>query len=591
MDLPPSEAIPRSPHHADRPGPRRAVLGSTRPWSRIGPRLLVAVMVPVVTLSALGVVGVVQRYRDADAVSRVVTEVELIERTLHLYAGLVAEKTASESIVVAAALHISPAEAGRLAGFDIEAQLGSARTLVDAAIASGAGTILGKKLPQLIPLRAGIDSGAASEASVRSFFIGSVDVAESAWLAQMRELTQTSLTTVGSAEIRRAIAVLADTADAFISGAKETTAAGALTVPGVPGAATGATDLAASNALYTRAASGLAAELDGQGLAAWRHLIINDPDVKTFQGFLASLLQRPSGSAAGANIAEIAQTFRAGLIFQDHLRQMVDAAAAGILPLVRGLQSGARHDLERYLFALGAIGACSAAITIVTARKIVRPLRRLAVRAADVSGGSIGGAPLDERGPYEVASVARTFNEIVANLVALDATTLALAASDLDSPVLSISVPGRIGDSLRHSAEMLQQSIRDNEELRLNLEHNEARFRELADGSPDIIFRFSREPYPHFEYLSPSFERITGIPVRDRRRRFPGICGRARRRGPGPRRRRRCRSELPISCRSLVPAHRRHHRRVRSARRGDAERHARRGTRRHRASSPATATR
>jgi diguanylate cyclase (GGDEF)-like protein len=470
-------------------------------------------MVPVVALSALGVVGAAQRYRDANAVSGVVTQVGRVERTLHLYAGLVAEKTGSEAIVVAGALHVSPVQAGRAAGFDIEAQLHSARATVDAAIADGAGTILAKKAPQLVALRARIDAGTASETAVRSFFIDSIDVAESAWRAQLSALTQTSLKTVGSADIRRAIAGLADAVDAFIFGANETTAAGALTVPGVPGAATGATDLAAANAVYTRATSGLGAELAGNGAAAWRHLIITDPDVQTFQRFLTSLIQRPSGSSAGANIAEIARTFRPGLIFQDHLRQVVDAAAADIVPLARGLRNNAQHTLERYLFALGLIAACSAAVAITTARKIVRPLHRLAVRASEVSAGVLDGDPLDPSGPDEVVSVSAAFNEIIANLTALDTTALALAAADLDSPVLATSVPGRIGDSLRHSVALLQQSIQDNDELRRNLELNEARFRELAEGSPDVIWRLSRDPEPHFEYLSPSFEILTGIPV------------------------------------------------------------------------------
>jgi diguanylate cyclase (GGDEF)-like protein len=59
----------------------------------------------------------------------------------------------------------------------------------------------------------------------------------------------------------------------------------------------------------------------------------------------------------------------------------------------------------------------------------------------------------------------------------------------------------------------LQQSIRDNEELRRNLRLSETRFRELADRSPDIVFHFSRDPEPHVDYLSPSFEQLTGIAV------------------------------------------------------------------------------
>ena len=110
-------------------------------------------------------------------------------------------------------------------------------------------------------------------------------------------------------------------------------------------------------------------------------------------------------------------------------------------------------------------------------------------------------------------TVTAAFNEIVANLSALDTTALALAAGDLDNPVLTAPVPGRIGESLRHSVDRLQRSIRDNEQLRQNLRLSETRFRELADRSPDIVFHFSRNPVPHVDYLSPSFEQLTGIRV------------------------------------------------------------------------------
>jgi hypothetical protein len=149
----PSQAIPRSPNRAGRPGARRSLFGSRRPWSQIGPRLMLAVMVPVVALSALGTDGVVQRYRDADAVSAVVTQVGRVVRTLHLYAGLVGERAGSESIVVASALHISPARAGHLVDFDIVARLRDDRAVVDAAIADGTGTILGRKASQLVASR------------------------------------------------------------------------------------------------------------------------------------------------------------------------------------------------------------------------------------------------------------------------------------------------------------------------------------------------------------------------------------------------------------------------------------------------------
>jgi diguanylate cyclase (GGDEF)-like protein/PAS domain S-box-containing protein len=47
----------------------------------------------------------------------------------------------------------------------------------------------------------------------------------------------------------------------------------------------------------------------------------------------------------------------------------------------------------------------------------------------------------------------------------------------------------------------------------LNLADSEARFRNLADGSADVVWRFVTDPHPHFDYMSPSVERILGYPA------------------------------------------------------------------------------
>lgn len=46
----------------------------------------------------------------------------------------------------------------------------------------------------------------------------------------------------------------------------------------------------------------------------------------------------------------------------------------------------------------------------------------------------------------------------------------------------------------------------------LNLADSEARFRSLADGSADVVWRFVTDPVPHFDYMSPSVEKILGYP-------------------------------------------------------------------------------
>ena len=46
----------------------------------------------------------------------------------------------------------------------------------------------------------------------------------------------------------------------------------------------------------------------------------------------------------------------------------------------------------------------------------------------------------------------------------------------------------------------------------LKLAESEARFRDMADKSADVVWRFASEPVPHFSYISPSVENILGYP-------------------------------------------------------------------------------
>ena len=46
----------------------------------------------------------------------------------------------------------------------------------------------------------------------------------------------------------------------------------------------------------------------------------------------------------------------------------------------------------------------------------------------------------------------------------------------------------------------------------LSLAESEARFRNLADSSADVVWRFVLDPVPHFDYMSPAVEHIIGYP-------------------------------------------------------------------------------
>ena len=47
----------------------------------------------------------------------------------------------------------------------------------------------------------------------------------------------------------------------------------------------------------------------------------------------------------------------------------------------------------------------------------------------------------------------------------------------------------------------------------VKLAESEARFRDLADSSADIIWRYFTDPHPHFDYISPAVDKILGHPA------------------------------------------------------------------------------
>jgi diguanylate cyclase (GGDEF)-like protein/PAS domain S-box-containing protein len=56
------------------------------------------------------------------------------------------------------------------------------------------------------------------------------------------------------------------------------------------------------------------------------------------------------------------------------------------------------------------------------------------------------------------------------------------------------------------------RDVSERREAEVMLAESEARFRDLADKSADVVWRFTIEPAPHFEYMSPSVENILGYP-------------------------------------------------------------------------------
>jgi diguanylate cyclase (GGDEF)-like protein/PAS domain S-box-containing protein len=57
------------------------------------------------------------------------------------------------------------------------------------------------------------------------------------------------------------------------------------------------------------------------------------------------------------------------------------------------------------------------------------------------------------------------------------------------------------------------RDVTDRHVAELFLADSEARFRDLADKTADVVWRFFTDPYPHFDYMSPSVENLLGYPA------------------------------------------------------------------------------
>jgi diguanylate cyclase (GGDEF)-like protein/PAS domain S-box-containing protein len=123
-------------------------------------------------------------------------------------------------------------------------------------------------------------------------------------------------------------------------------------------------------------------------------------------------------------------------------------------------------------------------------------------------------------------AIGRTMDELLSPAALAD-LELQLARLSPDTPVVTDdrarpapNAPGRWVewvDQLLPSADGAEvlgvgRDVTARHIMEVQLAESEARFRDLADKSADIIWRYFSYPYPHFDYISPAVEKILGYP-------------------------------------------------------------------------------
>lgn len=161
-------------------------------------------------------------------------------------------------------------------------------------------------------------------------------------------------------------------------------------------------------------------------------------------------------SFAGASLAP-------GLHYLSDLNRLVTSASTDLHDTATAQATSATHRLIGELVFLGLLALVCLVGIVVASRAVTRPLTRLATMAHRIRSGEFHIERVPETGPAEIAATAAAFNEMALTLQGVEAKAVALATEDLSHPELLNPLPGRTGQALQASVDVLATRIRERE--------------------------------------------------------------------------------------------------------------------------------
>ncbi len=167
------------------------------------------------------------------------------------------------------------------------------------------------------------------------------------------------------------------------------------------------------------------------------------------------------------------------------------ATAAG-LELARTARQSLGQALIRILAWAGGLLLLALLAAFFLARGLTAPVRSLSRISQKIAQGDFS-QRVRVRHRDELGQLAEAFNTMTDRIQAM--------IQDLN----------RINQELNHQNNALEAEISEREEAVLQLEASEARFRSLAEHSPDIIFTLG--PDRRLSYVNPAFESLLGYPL------------------------------------------------------------------------------
>ena len=431
---------------------------------------MLVMLIPVTALAAFTGSSAISSWSDRQEAISVQRDAAALGAVIAARSAVTDEDVATAAIVQAAAFRMTPAKVKTLFGIDYLAQRRLARPRVDASAALQASPVLLGDLRRLQALRPRIDAGQVSAPAVLKLFGDFNTDIDTQWKLLFARLRADVLSASSGSGLLSSRVTASSTVFAAIDVAKRRVISCGDVVKGdvVPA---GVETLVAADGAFEALTSGFPADLGPQAAAAWRAWQ-RAPSAQAWERTLDqtvtyALAGRPS--PLSANALACGRAFINEPRWLSELTAVAQGAAADMRDVARHEEIAATGSylLDGGIFVLSLLLGVGASILL--ARAVVRPLRRLALTAHQVAGGDFTSPAVPTAGPREVADTIQAVDDMTAVLSAVESFTVTLA-EDPTAASLDVPLPGRTGRALQATLSRLRESVLDTEQQRSILE-------------------------------------------------------------------------------------------------------------------------
>jgi diguanylate cyclase (GGDEF)-like protein len=444
-------------------------IARTRARTRCGgvrTRLVALVLVPVCGMAVFGGFVIDDRSRAASAAARIRDAVPEVVAIVGVEEALHHEIGTSQIVLRAAAVGTTADAIGNVIGIKVSRT--QSRAATDRALRRAPDGIL--DVARLRALRRDADAGRLDAVAANDRYRNLSTQLVGELRRRLDALRRQAMRIANADAIHHALDAVGAVSDLLRYTAEEITDVSDIMVESDNPERAHAS-LGRDHALVTEARQ----RLDATSIAPLRdeaRAIVDDPKLASIGDAIASeLAGRPVARLSRGGIQTIIDVLGAGFDRDERWFSLMVSATKHVAAEAEALRSDMAQQYRTSLYAQGALAAMVILDALALGRSITRPLRRLAATARAVSEGRLDVEPLPAHGLHEHVVVHQAFNDLVANLSLLEAKSRALADYDLANPVLSEPLPGRLGEAIEDSVNVLSGSIEEREQLQQRLAH------------------------------------------------------------------------------------------------------------------------